>query len=177
MRNRRAGDQTQSITIHILIMSIKLSIQNRIVKITMSLAAWRHSNALCCAPFMMQFSSTQYPLFVPLYHCIYIFANSASICWSKNALFSPVNSVCNRCSTKARTCFFVTLSRSTSVRQLRTASMIAPSSGPLCVPRKSTVLTGLLPNPSGLRFCGTVGDCIAIRLSVLGMLILWYGWL
>src|SRR2546429_508628 len=42
-----------------------------------------------------------FPSLAPPTH--YIFASSASICRSKNARLSPVNSVWRRCSTSART--------------------------------------------------------------------------
>lgn len=55
---------------------------------------------------------------------IYMFANSVSICLSKNVRLSPTSSVCSIDSTFKRTCFFVTLSRSTSLSTNLIASTI-----------------------------------------------------
>ena len=41
-------------------------------------------------------------------------------------------------------CFFVTVSKSTSAKQARMAPVMEASSGPTCVPRKSSALTGRL---------------------------------
>ena len=47
-------------------------------------------------------SIRQYP-----FSSVYILASCSSICRSKNALFSPTNSVCNLCSTSALTASYV----------------------------------------------------------------------
>lgn len=58
----------------------------------------------------------------------YMFSNSRSIWRSIKVRRSPTSSVCRRCSTSARTCFFVTVSKSTSRRTDWMASTMAVSS-------------------------------------------------
>lgn len=121
---------------------------------------------------------------------LYIFASSVSIILSKNVLLSPTNSVCNRCSTNARTCFFVTLSKSTSRRQFWIASTICISSGPLLPRWKSKVLTGRIAGswpigerappekPIWLCDCRSAGEGAPIlrRLSEDGIIIILGRW-